>query len=272
MGGASRGERKRRQEAAAQRLAAAGIQVPQKRSNPALMIVIAVVVVAVLVGGVVLYMRNSSSGAAVTPTYTATASGAVVTAGTGKAVIDVYEDFLCPNCEIFEKAYGNEIVSALNEGKLTVRYHSIAILDSRSTPPGYSTRAANAALCAVPAGIYPAYHQKLFANQPSEGSAGLTDAQLVQFGTELGAKGDFAACVTGAKNAAAVTAETNKAIADPALQTDGPVRHAHRRGQRSDGGSQQHRLAQGDHRLSPACRPADGVVYRWPGKGLWRSW
>ena len=124
MGGASRGERKRRQEAAAQRLAAAGIQVPEKRSNPALMIVIAVVVVAVLVGGVVLYMRNSSSGAAVAPTYTATASGAVVTAGTGKAVIDVYEDFLCPNCEIFEKAYGNEIVSALNEGKLTVRYHS----------------------------------------------------------------------------------------------------------------------------------------------------
>ncbi len=198
MGGASRGERKRRQEAAAQRLAAAGIQVPQKRSNPSLMIVIAVVVVAVLVGGIVLYMRSSSSGT-VTPTYTATASGAVVTAGTGKPSIDVYEDFLCPNCEIFEKAYGNEIVSALNEGKLTVRYHSIAILDSRSTPPGYSTRAANAALCAVPAGIYPTYHQKLFTSQPSEGSAG----------------------VTGAQHAAAVTAETKKAIADPALQTGG---------------------------------------------------
>ena len=220
MGGASRGERKRRQEAAAQRLAAAGIQVPQKRSNPALVIVIAVVVVAVLVGGVVLYLRRSGTER-VAPTYTATAAGAVVTAGTGKAVVDVYEDFLCPNCEIFEKTYGNEIVTALNEGKLTVRYHSIAILDSRSTPPGYSTRAANAALCAVPAGIYPTYHQKLFANQPSEGSAGLTDAQLVQLGTELGAKGDFAACVTGAKNAAAVTAETNKAIADPALQTNG---------------------------------------------------
>jgi len=220
MGGASRNERKRRQDAAARRLAAAGIQVPQKRSNPSLMIVIAVVVVAVLVGGIVLYMRSSSSGT-VTPTYTATASGAVVTAGTGKPSIDVYEDFLCPNCEIFEKTYGNEIVTALNEGKLTVRYHSIAILDSRTTPPGYSTRASNAALCSVPAGIYPGYHQKLFANQPSEGSAGITDAQLVQFGTELGAKGDFAGCVTGAKNAAAVTAETNKAIADPALQTNG---------------------------------------------------
>jgi protein-disulfide isomerase len=221
MGGASRGERKRRQDAAAQRLAAAGIQVPQKRSNTSLLIVIVVVVVAVLVGGVVLYLRSSAGGAAVTPTYTATASGAVVTAGTGKPSIDVYEDFLCPNCEIFERTYGNEIVSALNQGKLTVRFHSIAILDSRSSPAGYSTRAANAALCAVPAGIYPAYHQKLFASQPAEGSAGLTNDQLVQFGTELGAKGDFASCVTGAKNASAVTAETKKAVADPALQTGG---------------------------------------------------
>jgi protein-disulfide isomerase len=221
MGGASRNARKRRQEAAAKRLAAAGIQVPAKRSNPSLMVVIAVVVVAVLVGGIVLYMRNSSSGTTVTPTYTATATGAVVTAGTGKATIDVYEDFLCPNCEIFEKTYGDQIVIALNEGKLTARFHSIAILDSRSNPAGYSTRAANAALCAVPAGIYPAYHQKLFAEQPSEGSAGLTDQQLVQFGTDLGAKGDFATCVTGAKNASAVTAETQKAIADPALQNDG---------------------------------------------------
>jgi protein-disulfide isomerase len=221
MGGAARNERKRRQEAATQRLAAAGIQVPQRRNNTSLIIVVAVVVVAVLAGGVVLYLRNVATAATVTPAYGATASGAIVTAGNGKPTIDVYEDFLCPNCEIFEKAYGNEIVTALNDGKLTVRFHSIAILDSRSNPAGYSTRAANAALCAVPAGIYPAYHQKLFASQPAEGSAGLTDDQLVEFGTQLNAKGDFSGCVKGAKNAAAVTAETQKAVADPAAQTNG---------------------------------------------------
>jgi protein-disulfide isomerase len=221
MGGASRNERKRRQEAAARRLAAAGIQVPQKRSNTSLIMVIVVLVVAAVVGGGVLYLRNSASGPDVAPNYRTAVAGAVVTAGTGTPSIDVYEDFLCPNCEMFEKAYGNEIVSALNTGKLTVRFHSIAILDSRTNPTGYSTRAANAALCAVPAGIYPTYHQKLFASQPGEGSAGLTNDQLVQFGTELGAKGDFAACVTGAKNAAAVTAETQKAVSTPALQTNG---------------------------------------------------
>ncbi len=221
MSGAARNERKRREEAAAQRLAAAGIQIPQGRSNTSLIIVIAVLVVAVLVGGAVLYLRHASTAATVTPAYAATVSGAVVTAGTGKPAIDVYEDFLCPNCEVFEKTYGNEIVSALNSGKLTAHFHSIAILDARSNPTGYSTRAADAALCAVQAGIYPAYHQKLFVSQPPEGSAGLTDDQLVGFGTQLGAKGDFAGCVKGAKSAAAVTAETQKAIADPSLQTKG---------------------------------------------------
>jgi protein-disulfide isomerase len=221
MGGAARNERRRRQEAAAQRLAAAGIQMPPKRNNTALIIVAVVVVLAVVAGGIVLYLRNASAGATVAPTYTATAAGAIVTAGTGKPTIEVYEDFLCPNCETFEKAYGNQIVTALNGGKLTVHFHTIAILDSRTNPTGYSTRAANAALCAVPAGIYPTYHQKLFASQPAESSAGLTDDQLVEFGTQLGAKGDFAGCVKGAKNAAAVTAETQKAIADPAAQTNG---------------------------------------------------
>jgi protein-disulfide isomerase len=222
MGGASRNDKKRRQEAANQRLAAAGIQVPAKAANRTPLIVVGVVLlVAVLVGGVVLYFRNSANGTAAAPTYTAAVSGAVVTAGTGKVVIDNYEDFLCPICNQLEKRYGAQIVDALNAGQISVRYHTIAILDPSSKPAGYSTRAANAALCSVPAGIYPAYRAKLFEEQPAEGSAGLSDEELVKLGTDLGAKGDFAGCVTGGTNTAAVTDETKKAIADPALQTNG---------------------------------------------------
>jgi len=222
MGGASRNDKKRRQEAANQRLAAAGIQVPAKNTanRTPLIVVAVVVVVAVIVGAAVLYFRNSSAEAAA-PTYTASASGAVVTAGTGKVVIDTYEDFLCPVCNQFEKRYSAQIVDALNAGQISVRYHTIAILDPSSKPAGYSTRAANAAVCSVAAGIYPAYRTKLFAEQPTEGSAGLANDKLISMGTELGAKGDFAGCVNGATFTKAVTAETNKAIADPALQTDG---------------------------------------------------
>lgn len=220
MGGASRNEKKRRQDAAADRLAAAGIQVPPRKpvNRPAI-VVAAVLAVALVAGLAVWYFRGG--GESVTPTYTATQSGAVVTVGSGPVVVDVYEDYLCPVCERFEERYGSDLTTALNNNQITVRYHQIAILDELTAPAGYSTRAANAALCSVGAGIYPAYHKKLFAEQPAERSAGLTDAQLIQFGTDLKAQGDFAACVNGATNANAIKAETEKAAATPALQTDG---------------------------------------------------
>jgi protein-disulfide isomerase len=221
MSGASRGEKKRKQEAADRRLAAAGIRVPPKRTNRTPLIIVgAVLVVAVVIGAVVFFTQRSSSSS-VTPTYPATASGAVVTAGNGPVVVDVYEDYLCPICERFEQAYAGEMAQALNAGQITVRYHGIAILDSRSNPPGYSTRAANAALCSVPAGIFPAYHAALYAQQPAEGSAGLSNDQLIAIGNQLGAQGDFASCVTGGTNSAAVVAETAAAESNPALQTDG---------------------------------------------------
>jgi protein-disulfide isomerase len=217
MGGASRYDKRRKQARADARLAAAGIKAP-KRSGLTTVLVAIVAVAAVLVGVGVYFARASRD---VEPTYTATVSGAVVTAGTGPVVVDVYEDFLCPVCERFEQRYGNELTTALNEGKVTAKFHTIAILDDKSNPAGYSSRAANAALCAVPAGIYPQYHKKLFAEQPAEGSAGLSDDQLIAFGTDLGAKGDFAGCVRKGTHAAVVRSETATAVKSPSLQTNG---------------------------------------------------
>jgi protein-disulfide isomerase len=219
MGGASRNEKRRKQEEADRRLAAAGIRVPQKRNRIPAIVVGVVLVVAVVVGGALLVAR--ALGNEVEPTYTTQADGAVVTAGTGPVVIDIYLDYLCPSCERFETRYGNEITTALNEGKISVRFHTIAILDELSTPAGYSTRAANAALCSVPAGIFPRYHTKLFDEQPAEGSAGLSNDELIALGTELGAQGDFAACVQGDTHVDAIAAETRKAASDTALQTSG---------------------------------------------------
>jgi protein-disulfide isomerase len=218
MGGASRNEKRRKQEASDQRLAAAGIRAPRKRNRTPVIVVAVVLVVAVVIGGALLVARVL--GRDVDPTYTSKADAAVVTAGTGPVAIDVYEDYLCPSCERFEKAYGNDVTTALNDGKITVRFHTIAILDANSNPAGYSTRAGNAALCAVPAGIYPRYHKQLFAEQPAEGSAGLSDDQLIKIGTDLGAQGDFAGCVQGKKHVNDIAAETKKATADTALQND----------------------------------------------------
>jgi protein-disulfide isomerase len=221
MGGSSRGEKRRKQEEVQRRLEAAGIKGSQQGggNRTTTIVVAAVLAVAVVAGLAVFFARGT--GAGVEPTYTATASGAVVTVGNGPVVVDVYEDYLCPSCERFEERYGDEITTALNEGRITVRYHSIAILDRLTTPPGYSTRAANAALCSVPAGIFPQYHHRLFEEQPAEGGAGLTDDQLIAFGTELGASDDFATCVRGGTHTDAVAAETEAATNDPALQTEG---------------------------------------------------
>ncbi|MBN9109429.1 MAG: thioredoxin domain-containing protein [Pseudonocardia sp.] len=222
MGGASRSEKSRKQ-AANQRLAAAGIT--PKQSGPsggtriALIVVAAVVVVAGVIGYFVIHNRQST-----TPDYAVAASGTVVTAGKSDApvTVDVYEDYLCPVCERFESRYADDVTAALNDGKIKVNYHSTAILDSLTTPPGYSTLAANAALCAVPAGIWPAYHKALYDDQPTEKSAGLTAQQLVQKGVDLGAKNaDWSSCVTGNGNAAAIAAATKAAIANPALLTNG---------------------------------------------------
>ncbi|MCO1654149.1 DsbA family protein [Pseudonocardia humida] len=222
MGGAARNEKRRKQDEAARKLAAAGIKVERKTgpNRTAIIMVAVVVVFALLVGGFIFWQRSSSS-ADVVASYPVAVSGAVVTAGSGPVVVDTYEDYLCPQCERFETRYGDEIKTALNEGRITVKYHAIAILDRLTEPQGYSTRAANAALCAAAANIFPGYHEKLFAEQPAEGGSGLTDEQLVAFGTELGAGPDFGTCVTGGANSAAVGAETEKAAADQALQTEG---------------------------------------------------
>jgi protein-disulfide isomerase len=225
MGGASRNEDRRRQEAAA-RMRAAGITPPPtatKKTSPAVYAVAGVLGLAVLIGIAVFVVNRGGSSTSAAATYPVAASKGVVTLGNTSAPvkIDLYEDYLCPSCKVLAERDHDELATALNEGKVTVKFHPIALLNDRSNPAGYSTRAANAALCAAEAGIFPAYHDKLFAEQPAENGPGLTDAQLIAFGTQLGAPAGFDKCVTTGPHAAAIGAETKKAVADPNLQSGG---------------------------------------------------
>jgi protein-disulfide isomerase len=216
---------RRRREAAAARMRAAGITPPQKsRSVSPTVYVAAVIGLAVVVGlGFLFVNRNGVGGKTVAASYPVALNGGVVMLGnTAAAVkIDIYEDYLCPGCKIFDERDHDELTTALNEGKITVRFHPLGFLNEATKPAGYSTRAANAALCAAEAGIFPAYHDKLYDQQPAEGGPGLTDAQLIAFGAELGAPAGFTECVTGGPHAKAIGTETKKALGDPNLQTDG---------------------------------------------------
>ena len=139
---------------------------------------------------------------------------------TAKATLDVYEDFLCPACAQFEKIWASKIDEQVEAGTLRVRYHLVNLLDAQSTPAGYSTQAANAALAlarAKPA-KFPDFHTTLFSTQPREGGPGYTVDQLVQLGRSLGAGDDFEKSVRDKEFDQIVKANYDKARVDPALQ------------------------------------------------------
>ena len=99
----------------------------------------------------------------------------------GTLDIQMYVDYMCPICGQFEATNGEYITSLLENGKTTVEIHPIAILDSYSQGTKYSTRAANATACVAnysPNQFYD-FHNLLFADQPKENSAGLSDEQLI---------------------------------------------------------------------------------------------
>jgi protein-disulfide isomerase len=192
-------------------------------SRTVIYVVIGVLVVAGLIGWTISMVRGSSQ-TQVAATYTTAVQGAVVVAGKQAAnTVDVYEDFLCPICGRFESNSGGDLTKAINDGKIQVRYHPVAILNRATSPTGYSLRAASAAICAADAGFFPAYHKQLFADQPAEGSAGLTDQQLIDEATKAGATppASFNQCVITGKYKLAVTNETSRAAKDASLRSPG---------------------------------------------------
>ena len=125
---------------------------------------------------------------AATPPAEIKAPGAEAEAGKPVKVV-LYIDFICPVCKNFEAQYNPTLTKLRNEGKITVEYRPLGFLDSRSST-NYSSRAANAAACVVNESPekYAEFVDALFAKQPAEGSAGLSDNELKKMATDTGAK------------------------------------------------------------------------------------
>jgi len=142
--------------------------------------------------------------------------------------VDVYEDFQCPVCAQLEATSGATLRSLVDAGTVRLRYRGMAFLDRASTTD-YSTRALNAAAVVAESGTdaYRAFHDLLFANQPAEGSAGLSDDQLVGFAAQAGATGDgVASGIRDLRHGDWVAAATDQASRDgvtgtPTVVVDG---------------------------------------------------
>jgi protein-disulfide isomerase len=102
--------------------------------------------------------------------------------------IQMFVDYFCPICGEFEKANGDQITTWVESGAASVEIFPMAILDRLSQGTKYATRAANAAACVADASPdqYYDFNTILFENQPKEGSAGLTDAQLIALTEQAG--------------------------------------------------------------------------------------
>jgi protein-disulfide isomerase len=160
-------------------------QARERRRKRALLtsaIALAVLVIAGLISWAV--VASQKAGAVTTPP-TAIDGGTGFADGNGPVKVDIYEDFMCPICGQFEKQGGATLQQLAKDGKVTIVYHPIAILD-RASSTEYSTRAAAAAAAASEAKKFIEFHDALFAQQPEENSAGLSDQKLIDIGTSVG--------------------------------------------------------------------------------------
>ncbi|MEU1550852.1 thioredoxin domain-containing protein [Nocardia sp. NPDC005745] len=175
--------------------------------------VLVALIAAIGIGIAVKKARNDDPGPAPSIAATATTNAGAVPASItdngavrigkpdAKVTVRVVADLQCPACKAFEAANGQVLEDAVANGTAVVEYNVIAFLDKASTTR-YSSRAANAAYCVAEAdpSKYQAWLKTMFAQQPPEGGAGLSDDQLVQIAKSAGYTDDAVAqCITDHK-------------------------------------------------------------------------
>jgi len=112
-------------------------------------------------------------------------SGDGLVLGDGPVTVDLYVDLQCPICQNFEGTAGATLNQLVADHTIKIVYHPIAILDDRSTT-GYSTRAGAAVAASGGTGKLADYLTALYKAQPAEGSAGLTNAELIRIAGTVG--------------------------------------------------------------------------------------
>ncbi len=201
----------------------------QRQAKRQRMIVIALLVVGLLVvGGLIAFIMTRDTGgssdyadlpdstdfaeveeplADVAAPGTATDEGGIRVGEDGVAgatdvpedavVVTVYADYMCPVCGLFEQANGPVLDELREAGEVVVEYKPVSILDRTALGSRYSTRAATAAAYVAdraPA-AFVGFNAALFASQPAEGTAGLTDAELADLASAAGASEDAAGAI-----------------------------------------------------------------------------
>ncbi len=114
--------------------------------------------------------------------------GVAGTTNAGAVAVDVYQDYICPACRHFEETNARSLDEMRKAGEITFVLHPVATLDDTSMGTNFSTRAA--AATAYVAEHAPdrtlAFNEAMLSNQPAEGSAGLTNAEIAEIAESAG--------------------------------------------------------------------------------------
>jgi protein-disulfide isomerase len=167
-------------------------------------------VVVVFAVALVLYIVTSGESKPTggeTKSIRVASSKLITTEGTTepKAVLSLYEDFLCPVCGRFEQTFGPTIKNLIDSGAIAADYNMVAILD-RPANQNYSSRSGAAAYCVADEDTTPdkqaftRFHSGLYAQQPSEtGSVFPTNEQLIETARQSGVVGKVPDCINSGR-------------------------------------------------------------------------
>lgn len=193
---------RRREEA---RAAAVRLRAEQQRAHRRARTIAVVAFVACLgllgaVVAMILLSERASTLDAVTGPAGSTPAGAIPVGASGVAgttsgtdadavLVSVYGDYLCPFCGLFEETNGPVLDELREAGDIVVEYHPVSILDRLAQGSQYSTRAATAAALVADRSptAFVAFNRELYANQPEEGTGGLSDPELAAIAEAAGA-------------------------------------------------------------------------------------
>lgn len=132
--------------------------------------------------------------------------------------IVTYVDLFCPICQAFEQANAEQIGTWVSSGAATLEVHPISILDRASNGTRYASRAANAMACVAnyQPDVFFQASTAMYANQPAEGTTGLTNAEIASVLAQAGATDvNIASCINDETFKQWVTASTERTNVGP---------------------------------------------------------
>ena len=175
-------------------------------------LVIAMISFIVVVGVVFSIISSRSNSTAAIPATVSEADGyGIVLNPDSTPKIDVYVDYQCPACRMFEIINGGYLNEVIAQKKAKVVFHPMTFIGPESV------LAANAAACAADENKFVDMNLALFQNQSeSENSGKWSKEFLVQLGKSIGiTSGTFKTCVNDGtyikwtSNVAAASAKAN---------------------------------------------------------------